>query len=343
MELARVTGSRAFERFTGPQIAKIKQSSPESWSNTARISLISSFTASLLAGDIAPVDVGDASGTNLFDIQGCCWSDELCESIDSSLVRKLGPRVCKTNQIVGRLSSYYAERYGINPNCSIVAFTGDNLSAFDAIQTLMQSNTAVNADSVAVVSLGTSDTVLFPLHKYPYTSQSNDQANECPEGHVLRHPARDSGYMSMLCYKNGSLAREWVRDRVAENKSWPEFDQLAGTGSLAPQAFGFYYLSMEIQPRVQGIYRFEQSPGGNILVPASGKRYAAVKTFSQGQTADARAIVESQLMGMLVDYRHKSPGQPLSAVVVTGGASENIVLRQAIADILGVQVYVINS
>ena len=48
MELARMTGSRGYERFTGPQIKKIFQTQPEVYDNTERISLVSSFMASLL-------------------------------------------------------------------------------------------------------------------------------------------------------------------------------------------------------------------------------------------------------------------------------------------------------
>ncbi|KAJ2453355.1 hypothetical protein EV183_002310 [Coemansia sp. RSA 2336] len=67
--LARITGSTAFERFTGPQIAKLKETQPDAWSNVSRISLVSSFITSLLIGNVAPVDCSDATGTNIYDIQ----------------------------------------------------------------------------------------------------------------------------------------------------------------------------------------------------------------------------------------------------------------------------------
>ena len=49
-ELARLTGSRAFERFTGPQIRRFAKTLPAGYEQTARIHLVSSFLASLLAG-----------------------------------------------------------------------------------------------------------------------------------------------------------------------------------------------------------------------------------------------------------------------------------------------------
>jgi xylulokinase len=67
--VAELTGSRAFERFTGNQIAKQVRLYPEQMANTERISLVSSFVASLFWGDYAPIDAGDGAGMNLMGIQ----------------------------------------------------------------------------------------------------------------------------------------------------------------------------------------------------------------------------------------------------------------------------------
>src|SRR5688572_17120481 len=74
--LAARTGSRAFERFTGPQIRKFAAGDPDGYARTGRIHLVSSFLASLLAGHDAPVDPGDGSGTNLMDLRTAQWRSE---------------------------------------------------------------------------------------------------------------------------------------------------------------------------------------------------------------------------------------------------------------------------
>lgn len=84
MELARVTGSRAYERFTGPQIKKIFDTQPEVYKNTERISLVSSFMASLLIGAYAAIDHSDGAGMNLMDIKEKAWYKvalEVCNAI----------------------------------------------------------------------------------------------------------------------------------------------------------------------------------------------------------------------------------------------------------------------
>jgi xylulokinase len=65
--LAARTGARAFERFTGPQIRAFARREPDGYVATARIHLVSSFMASLLACADAPIDPGDGSGMNLMD------------------------------------------------------------------------------------------------------------------------------------------------------------------------------------------------------------------------------------------------------------------------------------
>ena len=54
------------EKFvTGNQIAKIAQEKSEAYSNTERISLVSSFAASLFLGEYASIDTSDGGGMNL--------------------------------------------------------------------------------------------------------------------------------------------------------------------------------------------------------------------------------------------------------------------------------------
>ena len=63
-----LTGSRAIERFTGPQIRKFYQDSPADWARTCEIHLVSSFMASLLTAPSVPIDLGDGAGMNLLDL-----------------------------------------------------------------------------------------------------------------------------------------------------------------------------------------------------------------------------------------------------------------------------------
>ena len=84
--LAQKTGSRAFERFTGPQIRKFFKQEPTAYAATDRIHLVSSFLASLLVGRHAPIDPGDGSGMNLMDLGASEWWTPSVEATASGSV-----------------------------------------------------------------------------------------------------------------------------------------------------------------------------------------------------------------------------------------------------------------
>ena len=58
------------------------------------------------------------------------------------------------------------------------------------------------------ISLGTSDTLFGPL---------TDPTPQL-EGHLFADPVHPDGYMALLCYKNGSLTREYVRFDLQKKK-----------------------------------------------------------------------------------------------------------------------------
>ena len=58
------------------QIAKIHRERAEAYANTERVSLVSSFAASLFVGDYAPIDLSDGGGMNLLDLEKKDWSDQ---------------------------------------------------------------------------------------------------------------------------------------------------------------------------------------------------------------------------------------------------------------------------
>ena len=53
----------------------------DSYNNTGRISLVSSFAASLLTGKVGGIDWADAGGMNLLDIKTKKWNQDLLKVI----------------------------------------------------------------------------------------------------------------------------------------------------------------------------------------------------------------------------------------------------------------------
>jgi xylulokinase len=188
--LAERTGSRAFERFTGPQIRKFWQQDPAGYAATDRIHLVSSFMASLLAGRDAPLDPGDASGMNLMDLATRQWWYEAVEATAPGLAPKL-PAIVNAWGVIGTLSPYWRQ-YGL-PAANVIAWSGDNPCSLIG--------TGLVEDGLLAVSLGTSDTAFGHMNR--------PRHDPALAGNVFGAPT--GAYMGLTCFRNGSLARERVR------------------------------------------------------------------------------------------------------------------------------------
>ena len=262
--LARLTGSRAYERFTAAQIRKFAAREPEAYARTARIHLVSSFMASLLAGREAPLEPGDASGMNLMDLAAGRWSPDALAATAPDLGRRLPP-IVESWTTIGRLAPYWRRRYGFGP-AKIVAWTGDNPSSLIGLGLLDPGQLAV--------SLGTSDTVFGPI-----AHAAHDPTGA---GHVFGSPA--GGYMGLTCFANGSLARERVRD--AFGLDWDGFARrLRETPPGNDGALMLPWFVPEITPAVS----------------APGVRRRGLD--ARDAPRNIRAVVEAQAMAMRLHSR----------------------------------------
>ncbi|XP_073190752.1 xylulose kinase isoform X2 [Lepidochelys kempii] len=243
--LANITGSRACERFTGNQIAKIYSQNPEVYVQTE-----------------------------------------------------------------GSVSPYYIQRYGFSPDCKVVTFTGDNPASLAGMK--------LEEGDIAI-SLGTSDT-LFLWIKEPAPAL---------EGHIFCNPVDSRAYMALLCFKNGSLIRERIRDDCASG-SWDEFSKalkctvVGNNGNL-----GFYFDVIEITPEAVGIHRFNRD---NNKVPDFPKE------------VEIRALIEGQFMAKRIHAEKLGYKiMPRTRILATGGASYNKEILQVLSDVFSAPVYTIDT
>ncbi|KAH9848489.1 D-xylulose kinase [Lenzites betulinus] len=315
--LADLTGSRAYERFTGTQIAKIRRTDPEAYNATARVSLVSSFMPSLFLGSIAPIEVSDASGMNLMNVLTCEWDDRLLEAAGGPELRaKIGPEPAPGGTFLGKISPYWVERWGFNPECSIAPFTGDNPATVVALST----------PGDAILSLGTSTTLLLSI------PPAETAPKRFTTSHLLSHPTTSDAHIAMLCYKNGALAREQVRDQYADGH-WTRFNELVEARPVGNDGLmGFYFPLPEIiPPNVQGNFFYSTSP---II--------ATIPEAEMPADAHPRAILESQFLSIRSRITAILPpdAPPLQRLVLSGGSSANPVIQQAAADVFGMRVFV---
>jgi len=292
--LLELTGNTAFERFSGPQIRKFFQTEADAYARTAYIGLVSSYVASLLAGRLVPVDPGDGSGTNMMDIRTRQWSPKAMDAVAPGLADKLLP-IAPSTRIIGRISPYFVEQYGFSPDCAVLPFSGDNPCSLIGLG-------LVEPGQVAL-SLGTSDT-LFACMDAPRVSEQG-------EGALFASPD-DVHYMALICFLNGSLAREAVRDQYGLD--WEGFTQaLRDTPPGNDGGLMLPYFDPEIVPKV----------------PESGVVRDSLD--SEEARANVRAVIEAQALSSKLHSRWM--GVTIQSLYVTGGASANVDILQVFASV----------
>ena len=105
--------------------SKIRRLQPEVYKATPRISLVSSFIASVFLGAYAPIEVSDASGMNLSNILTGEWDDRLVEICGGpELKSKLGPKPSVGGENLGKVSNWWVSRWGVNPGEWIESWPG---------------------------------------------------------------------------------------------------------------------------------------------------------------------------------------------------------------------------
>ncbi|MFX0017293.1 MAG: xylulokinase [Promethearchaeota archaeon] len=293
-----ITGSNTFERFAGPQIRKFYQEDPNAYIETSKIHLISSFISSLLLAKNSPIDHGDGAGMNLMNIKSKEWDLRALEATAPNLKEKLPP-LCKSYDIIGKISSYFVDRYGFSPETLLVSWSGDNPNSLIGI--------GITKKGKVGISLGTSDTYFSYMKDLHFDLKG--------EGHVFGAPTGD--YMGLICYKNGSLAREKIKDKF--NLTWEGFSRILN--QTPPGNYGkimLPYFFPEIVPFVlePKIFRFgfdENDLEGNV-----------------------RAIIEAQFLSMRLhsEWINERPKE----IYATGGASANKEILQVAANIFDTEV-----
>ncbi len=303
--VADITGSRAYERFTGNQIARIARCQPVAYAATERISLVSSFAASLLTGDYAPIDWSDGSGMNLLDIRGHAWDAKSLEVTAPELAARLGAPVA-SHTLVGRLAPALRQDYGFTAACQVVAASGDNPCSLAGL--------GLRKPGDIAISLGTSDTVFGAL-KAPKPSGR--------EGHVFVNPVDPDGYMALICFKNGSLTRDAVRREIKAG-NWRAFGaRVAQSRPGNGGNLGFYIREPEITPPILRTGTFRFGPEGS-----------PVSSFPPD--VEARAVLEGQFLSMRLHAA--AVGIQPAGILATGGASVDPAVLRVIADVFGVPV-----
>jgi xylulokinase len=293
-EVCARSGSVAIERFTGSQIRKFFKQAPAAYAATHRVHLVSSFIASVLAGKSIPIDFGDGAGMNLLNLKSLTWDKDLLNAAAPDLADKLLPAASCLNPL-GKISSYFVTKYGFSADCQVCPFTGDNPASLVGM--------GATTPGQVVISLGTSDTF--------FAAMSEPKTDPQGFGHVFGNPA--GGFMSLICFRNGSLAREALRDELGAEWSAFEKEALAATVDSAGKNMTLPFYGAEITPR----HDFDKPTS---LFSDEATPALRIRSLLEGQFLNMK--LHSEWMGVTTER-----------IRLTGGASKNDGIAQLVADV----------
>jgi xylulokinase len=312
-----LTGNRAELRFPASQIMKWAKESPEEYKATANILLLSAFLTSVLAGKLAPVDTGDGWGTNLnaLDIDHPHWNQTVLEAVDGYLAQfGLGGIASRIGGIdhydapVGKICSYFARKYGVNPEAAVLAGTGDNPA------------TLLGCGGQIVISLGSSYTVNGVMKK-PVPSATE-------EYNVFGYTKGNAMALSVIT-NGGKLHEAFLRKYILKSEDkplgradWDAYRKAAGeTGLSADEKLMLPYLFDESVPLCKS----------GIVRQGFGEEDAA---------ANIRSLYISQSLSLKAHSGHLSN---IGSFAIVAGGSKDPFFRQLLTDLFGAESFIIEN
>lgn len=152
--LIEITANPALTGFTASKILWVRNHEPELYARCAHILLPKDFIRYKLTGDFA-TEVSDASGMQLLDVPGRCWSGEVLEKLE--IDRALLPKVYESPEVTGVILEEAGKITRLKPGTPVVGGAGDNAAA--AV------GTGVVRDGKAFTTIGTSGVVFAHTDK----------------------------------------------------------------------------------------------------------------------------------------------------------------------------------
>jgi len=299
---------------TLPKLLWIREHEPDVWAAADRFLLVEDFLIARMTGE-ARISSCLASRTQLYDLQGGRWSEEILEAV--GLAPERLAVVAPSGTVAGPLSSGLTERLGLRTAPMVV--TGGHDQACGAL------GVGLTRPGLAMVSTGTAEVVEVALG----TAVVSEPLYE---GNVSVYRATVPGlFLAMTLNHSGGLALRWFRDGFCE----PQLAQARADGSdaydlmLADAAAGPTGLLVLPHFAGAGTPSFDTASRGAVLG----------LTFATTRTDLAVAILEGLTYELRLNLDLlQAGGVSIDVLRAIGGGARSRLWLQMKADITGLPV-----
>ena len=300
-QLIRITGSRSFTGFTAPKLLWLRQNATIAYKRLHHLLLPKDYLRLMLTGELA-TDVGDASGTGLFDVGARAWSDEIVDALDHD--RDVLPRAHEGPEITGRVLATAAADLGLPAGIPVVAGGGDQQAG------------AIGAGAVvagiAMTSIGTSAEVFAPSAVYAPESRGRL--------HAMCHSAPGTWH-TMGVMLSGGASMAWLARAI-------------GPVTTGDQTQRLFALAADSPPGARGLLFLPYLTGERMPVNDPSARAAFVGLTSEHDIGDmARAVMEGVAFNLrqILDTTRET-GVHVEQMRRIGGGARDALWPQIIAD-----------
>lgn len=306
----QITGNLALTGFTAPKILWVKENEPEIYAKIAHILLPKDFVRYKLTGAFG-MDVSDAAGTVLLNLQARAWSEEVLAALD--IPRAWLPGLYEGPQITGRLSPAAAAVTGLLAGTPVMAGGGDQAAGAVGMGVVTPGIVGLTVGTSGVVFASTPSALIEPagrLHAF------------CHAAPGLWH------FMGVMLSAAGSL--QWYRDTLAPGLSFDDLLQEAESVPAGSEGLLFLpYLSGERTPHSDPLAR-----GAFVGL-----------TVRHGRGHLTRALLEGVAYGLKDSFtliKNAGLGE-IRQVRASGGGTKSALWRQILASALEAELVTVNT
>jgi len=298
----RLGGNRMHAYFLGPKLAWLRAYEPDVLDRAALVLQSHAFVALRLTGEAA-CDLSTAMlCAPLFDARAGAWSELAARAVGIPVSAL--PRVMRAHDVVGHVTREAALSTGLREGTPVVAGGGDfAASALGA---------GVTRQGQACLMLGTAGNLLMPMDAPRFDARL-----------INSHHVGSDAWLSLggtLC----GAALEWFRRACAPGVSWEDLE--AEAASVDVGAGGVVML-----PYLQG----ERTPVWDEH--ARGAFFGLDLTHGRGHLV--RALFEGIALGFADCLAvARDAGTQVDEAIAANGAGKSALLRQTLADAMGIPV-----
>jgi xylulokinase len=316
--LLRLTGNPVLPGFTAPKILWVREHEPEVYGRVAHVLLPKDYIRYRLTGEMLS-DVSDASGTSLFDVKHRRWSPDMLEGL--GIPRAWLPEVTESTTVGATVNKQAAQATGLAPGTATVGGAGD--------QAAQAVGSGIIAEGLVSVTLGTSGVVFAASNEYRVESEGRL--------HAFCHAVPGMWHlMGVMLSAAGSF--RWFRDTLGET----EIVEAKPSGRDPYEVLT--ELAARIAPGCEGLLFLPYLSGERTPHPDPDARGVFFGlTLRHTKAHLTRAVMEGVTFGLRDSLElMKTLGIDFRQVRASGGGARSGLWRQILADVLGVNIALVN-